>query len=85
EIHQGLRDALAELPEKCRQVFVLSYVNNLKSKEIAEVMNISVRTVEAHIYKALKLLRSRLKHLAQHTLVILIAIGVSSFAELYVK
>lgn len=70
EINQGIRDALAELPEKCRQVFVLSYINGLKSKDIADVMNISVRTVEAHIYKALKQLRSRLKHLAHHTLII---------------
>lgn len=63
DINQGMKDALSELPEKCRQIFILSYVNGLKSKDIADVMNVSVRTVEAHIYKALKLLRSRLKYL----------------------
>lgn len=63
DIGVGIREALSELPDKCRQVFILSYVNGLKSKDIAEAMDISVRTVEAHIYKALRLLRSRLKYL----------------------
>lgn len=63
DIGAGIRTALGELPEKCREVFVLSYVNGLKSKEIADAMDISVRTVEAHVYKALRLLRERLKYL----------------------
>ncbi len=63
EIGDGINDALSELPEKCREVFVLSYIKGLKSKDIAEAMNVSVRTVEAHTYKALRLLRSRLKYL----------------------
>lgn len=63
EIETGIRDALSELPEKCREVFVLSYINGLKSKEITEAMDISVRTVEAHVYKALKILRDKLKYL----------------------
>lgn len=63
EIEHGIKEALAELPDKCRQAFVLSYLNGLKSKDIAEAMDVSVRTVEAHIYKALRLMRSRLKYL----------------------
>lgn len=63
EIEHGINDALSELPDKCREVFVLSYIKGLKSKDIAEAMNVSVRTVEAHTYKALRLLRSRLKYL----------------------
>jgi len=63
EIEHGINDALSELPDKCREVFVLSYIKGLKSKDIAEAMNVSVRTVEAHTYKALHLLRLRLKYL----------------------
>lgn len=63
DIGAGIREAIAELPDKCRQVFVLSYVNGLKSKDIADALDISVRTVDAHIYKALRLLRGRLKYL----------------------
>lgn len=63
EIREGLRQAMAELPDKCREVFILSYINGLKSREIAVALNLSVRTVEAHVYKALKLLREKLKYL----------------------
>lgn len=63
EIKTGINEALSQLPDKCREVFVLSYVNGLKSKDIADAMGISVRTVEAHVYKALRLLREQLKYL----------------------
>lgn len=63
EIGQRLHEAIDELPERCREVFVLSYVNGLKNKEIAEAMNTSVRTVEAQVYKALRFLRDKLRYL----------------------
>ena len=40
-----------------------SYLHEMKNKEIADVMGVSLRTVEAHMYKALKFLRNRLGHL----------------------
>ena len=54
-----------ELPDKCKEVFKLSYLHEMKNKEIADVLGISLRTVEAHMYKALKFffLRERLSHL----------------------
>ena len=70
DIEHGLKEALSELPDKCRQAFVLSYMNGLKSKDIAEAMNVSVRTVETHIYKALRILRSKLKYLVSLLLAI---------------
>lgn len=63
EIGEKLREAIDELPDKCRQVFILSYINGLKNKDIAEAMNISVRTVEAQVYKALHTLRDKLRYL----------------------
>ncbi len=63
EIARNIRDAVNELSERCRQIFILSYVNGLKNKEIADAMNISVRTVEAQIYKALRFMREKLKYL----------------------
>lgn len=60
ELRKVLAEAINELPEKCKVVFKLSYLHRMKNREIAEVMNISQRTVEAHIYKALRLLRDRL-------------------------
>lgn len=50
-----------ELPDKCKEVFKLSYLHNMKNKDIADVLGISPRTVEAHMYKALKFLREHLQ------------------------
>ncbi|MCD8091723.1 MAG: RNA polymerase sigma-70 factor [Bacteroides sp.] len=63
ELRRKLSEAINELPDKCRMVFRLSYLHDMKNKEIAETMGISLRTVEAHMYKALKLLRDRLGYL----------------------
>lgn len=63
ELRTEMLSVINALPEKCKEVFKLSYLHELKNKEIAEALDISVRTVEAHMYKALKLLRERLKHL----------------------
>ena len=60
ELSLKINRAISELPDKCREIFVLSYLKDMKNSEIALMMNVSVRTVEAHIYKALKTLRSRL-------------------------
>ena len=49
-----------ELPEDRRSVFRLSYINNLSAKEISELMNMPVRTVENHLYQALRFLRDRI-------------------------
>ena len=42
EIGQKMRHAIDELPDRCRQVFILSYINGLKSKDIADAMNLSL-------------------------------------------
>lgn len=63
ELRRKLSEAINELPDKCRMVFRLSYLHDMKDKEIAETMGISLRTVEAHMYKVLKLLRDRLGYL----------------------
>lgn len=63
ELRKEISEAINELPDKCREVFKLSYLHDMKNKEIADTMGVSLRTVEAHMYKALKFLRSRLGHL----------------------
>ena len=63
ELRAELHCAINELHAKCQEVFKLSYLHDMKNKDIADVMGISLRTVEAHMYKALKFLRDRLKGL----------------------
>ncbi|WP_234364345.1 RNA polymerase sigma-70 factor [Lunatibacter salilacus] len=60
ELMQRIQQILVELPEKCRMVFHLSRFEELKYGEIAEQLGISVKTVEAHMSKALKTLRLEL-------------------------
>lgn len=49
--------SIRQLPPKCSEVFTLSKVNGLTYTQIAEKMNISVKTVENHMGKALRLMR----------------------------
>jgi RNA polymerase sigma-70 factor (ECF subfamily) len=60
EIDEALRRAVHDLPERCREVFELSRVHGLTYAEIAQVMDISVKTVEAQMGKAIRMLRERL-------------------------
>jgi RNA polymerase sigma-70 factor, ECF subfamily len=61
ELERMLHQALEKLPERCREVFVLSRQQHLKYAEIATVMDISVKTVENQMGKALKILHGELK------------------------
>lgn len=61
ELDQKIGDALMALPEQCRLVFKMSRFEELKYSEIAEQLNISVKTVENQIGKALKIMREQLK------------------------
>jgi len=61
ELEGRIKTALRKLPEKCREVFELSRFGGKKYSEIAEHLNISVKTVETQMSKALKILKEELK------------------------
>lgn len=61
EIRQIVGETLKELPKQTRYIFILSRFQNKSNKEIAELTGISVKGVEYHITKALKVLRIALK------------------------
>lgn len=73
DLKHDMRQAIDELPERCREVFMLSYIYQLKNREIAEILDISVNTVENHIANALKALRIKLKKY-MHVLELLLTI-----------
>jgi RNA polymerase sigma-70 factor (ECF subfamily) len=61
ELSNQIELAIAALPERCREVFLLSRMQHLSYIEIAQKMQISPNTVETQIVKALKVLRVKLK------------------------
>lgn len=60
DLHKAIERALSKLPEKTREVFMLSRYDGLKNQQIAETKNISQKTVEYHISKALQILKEEL-------------------------
>ena len=60
DIRDQIDRAIDELPEKCREVFKLSRNQNLKYQQIADELQISVKTVETQMSKALQHMRIRL-------------------------
>ena len=62
EISKIISDTLEQLPDQTRKIFELSRFENKKNREIAEELNISIKTVEANITKTLKHLKKALKH-----------------------
>ena len=56
-----LRQAVGDLPDKCRTVFVLYRGRGLTMRQVAERLGISEKTVEKHIAKAMLHCRGRLR------------------------
>lgn len=61
ELREAINQTLSQLPERCRQIFILSRFEGLKYHEIALRLSISIKTVEANMGKALQLFRNNLK------------------------
>lgn len=61
ELEARINLSIMNLPEKCKQIFQMNRYDEKKYSEIAEELGISVKTVEAQMSKALKILRENLK------------------------
>lgn len=63
-IQEKILEAIhTHLPEKCRNIFILNRFDGLSSKEIADLMGLSIRTVENQLYRGLKILKKKLSDL----------------------
>jgi len=67
ELIKRIEKSIESLPPKRQEIFRLSREQGLKYKEIAEELNISIKTVEAQMGLALKFLRAELKELNDHS------------------
>lgn len=61
EMEKVLEESMDKLPPRCKEVFFLSRFEYLTNKEISKRLNISSKTVEIHITRALDFLRTHLK------------------------
>jgi RNA polymerase sigma-70 factor (ECF subfamily) len=61
ELEDRIQTSMKRLPEQCRLIFKLSRFEELKYAEIAEHLNISIKTVENQMGKALRIMREELK------------------------
>lgn len=73
ELEDNITTAINTIPPKCKRVFELSRMEGLKYDEIAKTLNISVKTVEAQMSKALRILRLELKDYLEILIFILIS------------
>lgn len=60
ELIQRVKTSINELPTKCRLVFILKRKEGLTNQEIADELDISIKTVEGQMTKAFKMLREKL-------------------------
>ncbi len=74
DLNNALKEAVGQLPPRCRQVYELSRNEHFTNREIADRLDISHKTVENQITKALKILRH---HLREYTMLALAIIFLS--------
>ncbi|WP_443943906.1 RNA polymerase sigma-70 factor [Pedobacter sp. AW1-32] len=88
ELHRQLNGAIETLPAQCKLVFRLIKESGLKYKEVAELLEISPRTVQTQLFRAIAKLRLILKpdhfvgngdHLIEKLVSIVILLGMISF------
>ena len=60
ETAEAIREAIDALPERCRQIFLMSREEDKTYAAIAEELGLSIKTVETQMWRALKALRERL-------------------------
>ncbi len=75
ELTEQIDQSIERLPDRCREVFLLSRKQELSNQEIAIRLGISVRTVETHIHHALRLLRQNLTEIAMSFLLFHLYLG----------
>lgn len=75
ELTTKLHNAMNELPEQCRTIFQMSRFEELKYREIAQELGLSVKTIENQMGKALKILRAKLADFLPGLLFLLVQIA----------
>lgn len=82
KLFEIVQKEINNLPPKCKRIFLLSKREGLSNHEISEHLNISIKTVEAHITKGFTLIRERVNILARHEIILLLLHGSNYIKKL---
>ncbi len=83
ELKNAYEVALKSMPEKQRVVFLMSRIDGLKYKEIAEHLGLTVKAVEKRMGLALQHIKEKLKHIVAIVLFILSSLSVSAIIKYF--
>jgi RNA polymerase sigma-70 factor, ECF subfamily len=72
ELKIKIEKTIQGLPDRCREVFILSRMDGLKNKEIAEQLNINIKNVERHLNRAMQSFRKNFAEQLPVALIILV-------------
>ena len=72
EFKTKIEKIVQSLPQRCREVFILSRMEGLKNKEIAEKLDINIKNVERHLSRALQSFRKNFTEELPIALIILV-------------
>jgi RNA polymerase sigma-70 factor (ECF subfamily) len=72
ELKTEIEKTIRSLPDRCREVFILSRIDGLKNKEIAEKLGINIKNVERHLTRALQSFRKNFAEDLPVALIILV-------------
>jgi RNA polymerase sigma-70 factor (ECF subfamily) len=76
ELKLKIEKTIQNLPDRCREVFIMSRIEGLKNKEIAEKLNINIKNVERHLNRALQSFRQNFSEELPIALIILVLRGL---------
>ena len=76
ELKEKIEKTIQNLPDRCREVFVMSRINGMKNKEIAEELNINIKNVERHLNRALQSFRKEFLGEFPLSIIILVLAGL---------
>lgn len=72
ELKKQIDETIDSLPPRCREVFVLSKIEGLKNREIAEKLQINIKNVERHLARATQTFRERFPNDVPIAIIILV-------------